>query len=144
MSPGASDAEISAAETRLGLRLPPSYRAFVQSPDAGDDAYLPVDEIERFQVREAEWLAGFLEGAGSSGDTPPLLPDDPLDPATFALGQLADTVVISHPVDERVFLLNPAVADADGEWEAWDFANWYPGAYRYRSFAHLRRAVADE
>jgi hypothetical protein len=145
MSPGASDVEIDAAEARLGLRLPPSYRSFLRSRADGDaDAFLPVTEIDRFRVREPEWLAAFLDGAASNADGPSRLPDDPADPATFAVDQLGDTVVISHPVDERVFLLNPAVTGADGEWEAWDFANWYPGAYRYPSFSDLRRAVADE
>jgi hypothetical protein len=144
MSPEASDAEIAAAETRLGLRLPPSYRSFLQTPDDSDGAYLAVGEIDRFGVREPEWLAGFLQGARAYGNAPSLLPEDPTDPATFAIDQLADTVVITHPADERVFLLNPAVTDADGEWEAWDFANWYPGAYRYRTFSELRRAVAEE
>jgi hypothetical protein len=130
MSPGASDAEILAAEARIGRRLPPSYRAFLQTSASSGAAYLPVGEIDRFRVRESEWLAGFLQAAGAYQDAPSLLPDDPTDPATFAISQLADAVVITQPVDERVSLLNPAVTDADGEWEAWDFANWYPGAYR--------------
>ena len=28
------------------------------------------------------------------------------------------------------FLLNPEIRTADGEWEAWVFANWFPGARR--------------
>ncbi|HEY3110361.1 MAG TPA: hypothetical protein VGL23_16490 [Chloroflexota bacterium] len=28
----------------------------------------------------------------------------------------------------------------EGEWEAWFFANWYPGASRYRSFWELMQA----
>ena len=28
----------------------------------------------------------------------------------------------------------------DGEWEAWFFANWLPGATRFRSFAELMEA----
>src|SRR5262249_28866812 len=32
-------------------------------------------------------------------------------------------------------LLNPMVVWPDGEWEAWFFANWLPGAARYPSFA---------
>jgi hypothetical protein len=36
--------------------------------------------------------------------------------------------------DLRLLLLNPRVTFSDGEWEAWDFATFYPGAVRYRSF----------
>jgi hypothetical protein len=32
------------------------------------------------------------------------------------------------------------VVFADGEWEAWFFANWLPGASRYRSFAEMMEA----
>jgi hypothetical protein len=28
----------------------------------------------------------------------------------------------------------------DGEWEAWFFANWNPGANRYRSFREMMQA----
>jgi hypothetical protein len=31
-------------------------------------------------------------------------------------------------------LLNPKVTTKEGEWETWLFANWLPGAVRYRSF----------
>jgi len=46
-------------------------------------------------------------------------------------------LTISEPGDSAIFLLNPEVVDANGEWEAWFFANWYPGAARYRSFWDL-------
>jgi hypothetical protein len=39
-----------------------------------------------------------------------------------------------------VYLLNPEVISADGEWEAWFFAHWIPGAVRHRSFWNLMRA----
>ena len=51
--------------------------------------------------------------------------------------------MISTTVDERVLLINPAAMYQGGEWEAWDFANWYPGAYRYASFAHLVETLAS-
>ena len=46
------------------------------------------------------------------------------------------------PFDQRVLLINPASVDQGGEWEAWDFASWYPGAYRYPSFANLVETLA--
>jgi hypothetical protein len=142
--------DIRAAEARLGLRLPPSYQAFLLrgSNLPGDQglAMLPVEEIDRFAQREPEWLDAWMEGANSvpsprSGVEP--LPDDPTDPATMPHEQLAGTVVISTTDDMRVLLINPARIDAEGEWEAWDFATWYPGAYRYRSFDLLIAALAQ-
>jgi HEAT repeat protein len=44
---------------------------------------------------------------------------------------------ISAIGDAAVYLLNPQVITKNGEWEAWFFANWLPGAHRYRSFQEL-------
>ena len=43
--------------------------------------------------------------------------------------------------DGAVVLLNPKVVTPEGEWETWFFANWLPGAVRYRSLAEW---LADE
>lgn len=147
----ATEDEIQAAEDRLGLRLPPSYRAHLLAssdlPGNHDLALLPVGDVDRFARREAEWLAAWMEGYRSVGgpSTPAEgLPNDPADPATMPVEQLGDAIVVSTTDDERLLLINPGAIDATGEWEAWDFATWYPGAYRYPSFAHLVAALADE
>jgi hypothetical protein len=46
--------------------------------------------------------------------------------------------------DSAVCLLNPQAITRDGEWEAWFFANWLPGARRYRSFEELMRAEYNQ
>jgi hypothetical protein len=150
-------AAIEAAEARLGIRLPPSYRDHVlrhrpehrrsrPAPrgEEGSPPLLSIEEIDRFEALEPDWLAAFRHGYEAGGGGGGLLADDPEDPATFRLEELGGTVVISGVVDGRVLLLNPARVGSDDEWEAWDFANWYPGAYRYPSFAALLRRVADE
>ena len=43
-------------------------------------------------------------------------------------------VQISGRGDSAVYLLNPEVRTQSGEWEAWFFATWSPGAHRHRSF----------
>lgn len=143
--------EIQAAEDRLGLRLPASYRAHLLAsaslPGNHGLTLLPVSEIDRSAHREGEWLAGWMEGYRSvSGPPTPTewLPDDPNDPATMPSDQLGDTIVVSTTADMRVLLINPGSIDATGEWETWDFATWYPGAYRYPSFGHLVAALAEE
>ena len=140
--------EISAAEARLGVRLPPSYRACRTNgdnlPGEHDLRLLDLSSMYRFARREPDWLEAWMEGARTVAEAPDFdggLPNDPADPATMPLEQLADTIVISTTDDMRMLLLNPSVTDAAGEWEAWDFATWYPGAYRYRSFAHLVEAL---
>jgi hypothetical protein len=61
------------------------------------------------------------------------------DSASFEIKHLAQTLCISEVGDDAVLLLNPMVVWPDGEWEAWFFANWLPGAIRYRSFADWMR-----
>lgn len=39
--------------------------------------------------------------------------------------------------DAAIYLLNPEIIDENGEWEAWFFADWLPGADRYPSFRSL-------
>jgi hypothetical protein len=50
---------------------------------------------------------------------------------------------VSDIGDSAILLLNPEVVTPDGEWEAWDFANWHPGAVRYRSFWDMMQALYD-
>ena len=141
--------EIRVAEARLGLVLPASYRSHLEATTGlpGDHGLvlLPVSEIERFARLLPEWLQGWMDGYGSVAGQPSLepLPDDPMDPASMPAQQLGQTIVISTTDDMRVLLINPSRIDAAGEWEAWDFATWYPGAYRYPSFGHLIAALAD-
>ena len=55
----------------------------------------------------------------------------------FRIEYLESAVEVSDIGDSAIFLLNPQVVTPDGEWEAWFFANWLPGASRYRSFGEL-------
>lgn len=47
------------------------------------------------------------------------------------------------PTRKVVYLLCPDVRTPAGEWEAWYFANWLPGATRYRSFKQLLCSERD-
>ncbi|MEP6988587.1 MAG: hypothetical protein ABI970_23495 [Chloroflexota bacterium] len=48
------------------------------------------------------------------------------------------TLAVSGWGDSAIIILNPNVQDADGEWEAWFFANWNsPAAQKFESFWEL-------
>lgn len=64
--------------------------------------------------------------------------------ACFDTQHLAETLCVSDVGDSAVLLLNPMVVWPDGEWEAWLFADWLPGAVRYRSFGEWMRHTAAE
>jgi SMI1 / KNR4 family (SUKH-1) len=116
----ATDAQIAAAEARLGLRLPPSYRAFLATTNGWGptspfvDRLCRVEEVERFAVLNPDWVEAY--GGGT---------------------ELEELVQISDVGDSAVLLLNPGVVAPDGEWEAWFFATWSPDEERCPSFAAL-------
>jgi hypothetical protein len=146
--PPASASEIKALESRLRVTLPPSYRAFLETTN-GFRAISPFTrrlrstaEVDWFRVENQGWIETYNEPSiYDNPDVPKSSDEEYFDysdanspdfrgPHLFAMLQVSD-------VDDGVMLLNPLVVTPDGEWEAWFFANWIPGAYRYASFAHM-------
>ena len=149
--PGATETEIAHAEIRLGKPLTPSYRLFLQVTNGWRETgslagpLWPVQSIEWFSVRHQKdfidpWLIGY-----HYFDKPPRVPDD----VYFVYGDeqnsfsylireeyFSVTLEISDIGDSAVYLLNPAIIDSDGEWEAWYFEPEI-GIRRYRSFKYL-------
>jgi hypothetical protein len=155
--PGASEEQIAAAEARLGTRLPPSYREFLKVSNGWHatgtfvDHVWSAEEVEWFAVRNRQWIDAYVN--------PPLLPfnlpfsraprlsdaeyfvyGEEQDPARFRQEYLQTSLEISAEGDSAIYLLNPKIITPEGEWEAWFFANWLPGATRYRSFWEMMQA----
>ncbi|MFH0821278.1 MAG: SMI1/KNR4 family protein [Pseudomonadota bacterium] len=144
----AAPSEIEAAEKRLAARLPPSYVSFLLETNGWGflgDPYTfggplrPVSKIEAFQVECRDWIEAYT-GPYQALEVP--------DERYFVYGPEQDTVSmrprylsscirISEVTEGGVYLLNPEVVTSEGEWEAWHFANYLPGAVRCRSFLEL-------
>jgi len=148
-APGATEAELAAAEARLGRALPPSYRSFLActnglrqpmdfTPARGGHLW-PADRIEWFRVRNADLIAAYSNVKLAIPDQLYFVYGPEQDPAYLRTEYLPELLEISHDGD-GFYLLNPQVVGPDGEWEAWFFASWHPGAQRHRSFAELMRA----
>jgi cell wall assembly regulator SMI1 len=135
--PGAAEAEITSAEHRLGVRLPPSYRAFLAEANGfahiGPFIYrlYSAAEIDWFRVRNRDWIETYQSGDDIS---PEEHRADPENCVRFRSAYLSSCLQISEEGDSAVVLLNPEVLNDEGEWETWFFANWNPGATRYPSF----------
>jgi SMI1 / KNR4 family (SUKH-1) len=138
--PGATDAQIAVVESRLGVKLPPSYSEFLKATNGllqpfdyvasyGGD-FWPVEEIDWFRVRNAEWIEAYAVVDEALSDRGGISFTD----------ELRQTLEISHDGDSAVYLLNPRVVSADGEWEAWVFATWSPEVERFPSFAAMMQA----
>jgi hypothetical protein len=115
---GVGEAELARHEERLGMRLPPSYRQFLQVTNGWDKESCSC--LHLLPVAEVGWTR----------DVDPEL-------AEIWGGTMGDTLYISEYIEGQVCLLNPHVVAADGEWEAYDFATWHPGEIEYRSFWDL-------
>ncbi len=151
--PGATEGQINAAETRLEAKLPPSYREFLRTTNGWGvltpfiDRIWSVEQIDWFRVRHQDWI-----NAWNLKSSPRELQPKPVsDEEYFVYGErqnpgivrreyLQTALEISKRGDSAIFLLIPQVITTDGEWEAWFFANWLPGARRYRSFWELMQA----
>ncbi len=142
--PGAPEEQITRAEARLGARLPPSYREFLTVSN-GWQVLTPfiyelwsTDEIEWFRVRHQEdWIEPWLSGSGG----PKAVPDSEYfvygpgqSVLTMRAEYLETALEVSDVGNDAILLLNPQIVTPEGEWEAWFFASWLPGARRYRSF----------
>jgi len=150
--PGASEAQISQAETRWGIQLPPSYRAFLQASDGwytGMDSgsrFFHIQEVDLFALRFSEVLQAWLTGYQMNGEPPSrsgpeyLVYGETQDPSLVRTEDFQASLVIGMGTDESFYLLNPRVVERSGEWEAWFFAAWLPGAMRNRSFGELMQA----
>jgi hypothetical protein len=120
---GATPAEVARLEERLGVKLPPSYAAFLSASNGlkrskKSLALHAAADVAWFRDANPEWIEAYL-GQGAT------------------IPYLADTLRIAAPEDGEVYLLNPKVKTKAGEWEAWHFADSMPGETRYGSFHEL-------
>ena len=164
--PGATEEQITQAEARLGKTLPPSYRAFLKVTNGWRQTTPLIDrlwsseEIEWFSNRHQNWIDAFLEdykdryphvsatqlesnahlGAPSVPDEEYLVYGEAQDCSKLRVEYLHTALEISDVGESAIYLLNPQVVTDDGEWEAWFFGDWLPGADRYPSFRAMMQA----
>jgi SMI1 / KNR4 family (SUKH-1) len=135
---GAAEAEIVAAEGRLDVRLPPSYREFLLVSDgfgplSGTITTLrAVSEIGWLADLERESVDAWLEGALS-------FTDDASDES--AIRVIERTLLVGD--GDGYVLLIPEQMNPNGEMVTWFFAHWVPGEVPFPSFrAFLEDAAA--
>ena len=153
--PGATEEQLTLLETRLGgVTLPPSYRDFLEVSNGWRQTGTSIwrmwstKEIDWFRVRNRDWIDAYLSPfIFSELNEELVLTDDEYlvygeaqDPVRYRIEYLESALEISETGDSAIYLLNPETVTADGEWEAWLFANWLPGAQRHPSFAELMDA----
>ena len=139
--PPATPSDIDELEHRLGVMLPPSYKAFLQVSNGWlrTTTFIgrirPTTEVDWFRVENEQWGKVYSESGSDWEDKKYYAYGD--DGAQDHRAAHMSSLLQISDVDDGVYLLNPKAVTPDGEWEAWFFANWIPGAIRYPSFAHL-------
>lgn len=142
---GASEAEIAKLEKRLAVKLPRSYREFLQYSNGWYQLesfikFLNTDEVDWFRVENQEWIDAWNQHTIEVSDEEYYQYGGHQDPVNLRTEYLHSALQISSIEEGSVFLLNPKVVGERGEWEAWEFGTAIPGAYRYRSFWELMKA----
>jgi HEAT repeat protein len=148
---GASEDQLVAAEERLKIKLPPSYRTFLSACNGWKFAadmtptIRPVEKIRWFRKEHKDWYEAYQ----MSAEPLSVMEKDYFDYANqdcavFEVKHLAQALCISETGDDAVVLLNPMVIWPDGEWETWFFSNSSPGATRNRSFAGWMSQELDQ
>ncbi|MFC5201050.1 SMI1/KNR4 family protein [Streptomyces kaempferi] len=140
----ASEAEVTAAEARLGRRLPPSLREFLLVTngwrDAGNFIYRLAGAAELEWLRDTDdrtWIEVWEDLAEDDVE------EDEDGEEAFGVQEakvLARCLRLSLEGDAAVILLDPDDVDVDGEWAAYWLASWSgEGPERYDSFHGLMR-----
>lgn len=131
--PAATQKEIAGLEHRLGVLLPPSYRAFLAVSNGWRQTspfiyrLWSTEEVEWFAVRHQDWINAYAE-AFEEGDE--------------WIAHLQSGLEISDRGDAAVYLLNQHIMTPAGEWEAWFFAAW-ADKQSYPSFWELMVAELE-
>jgi hypothetical protein len=87
--------------------------------------------VDWFRTSHQDTIDIWVEAVGALADAP--------DRFEQYLPTALQVSAVEH-AGSAVYLLNPRVVAADGEWEAFYFAHWVPGADRYPSFGALMEA----
>lgn len=149
---GATDDQIASAEARLGVSFPPSYRDFLKVSnglrsivDYGIRFY-SIEEVDWFAARNQDWIDVWTSDIKET----PSVPDEKYfvygkeqDCAYVRSEYMQTALAVSSECDGYIYLLNPRIITPDGEWEAWDFGNKLPGAFRYRSFQEMMMSILE-
>jgi len=100
----------------------------------------PLDDLQWFAAEYQDTIDAWME----AGQDDTVSDEEYLvygDSAVQPLGaEYLQTALIVSDYGDGIYLLNPQTVTPEGEWEAWFFAHWVPGADRYPSFWELMAA----
>ncbi|WP_261574787.1 SMI1/KNR4 family protein [Frankia gtarii] len=130
----AAEQTVVAAEQRLAIRFPPTFRSFLAASDGWPNPAEWVDELHA--STDVAWFRDTMDGAGFIDLYGEPRNDDEDDSDMLSL--FRRSLVIAS--GEDFWLLDPADPGPDGEWVAWEFTPKYGGLERFANFAEIFHA----
>ncbi|MFF4656596.1 SMI1/KNR4 family protein [Streptomyces sp. NPDC001381] len=139
-SPGADEARMAAVEERLGCRLPPSYRAFLEVSDGWRHAGGFVSVLAGTgEIRWSEDVAGLGQALREELDE-----DSPRE-EVLAAAVWERALRLDVESDATYVVMGPDDVDAAGEWAVYVWAGWRAAPpERYGSFREFMEAMHRE
>ncbi|MFR0355065.1 SMI1/KNR4 family protein [Streptomyces sediminimaris] len=136
--PGADEAAITAAEERLGRRLPASYRQFLAVSDGWH-----VDQTAGiYQLGGAADIDWFTDPHDLTSLYQENLGDDPSEEDVLLAGMWRRALRLDTDSDASYALLDPGDRDEDGEWALYVYKGWSgEPPERHRSFRAYMEAM---
>jgi hypothetical protein len=145
-APATPDA-VAAAEARLGVRLPPSYRDFLLTTDGWRHAGIFVSQMRGTSslswLRDVEsfWAEHWDEFYAPEDDDD----DDYSDEGPESRNPFRPALLISLEADSGILFLNPEDVNEAGEWAAYSHFSWRAEPpVRFDSFTALMEHLHAE
>ncbi|WP_424891661.1 SMI1/KNR4 family protein [Streptomyces sp. XH2] len=133
----ASGARIEALEERLGRRLPPSYRAFLEVSDGWRNAGGFVGLLAG--TGNAQW---YEDETGFGAEFRSYLREDPSPEELAEVGMWSRSLQLDVESDSTYVLMDPQAVSGDGEWAVYCYKVWAAGPpERYASFRAFMEAM---
>ncbi|WP_310482441.1 SMI1/KNR4 family protein [Chamaesiphon sp. VAR_48_metabat_403] len=146
---GATETQIVKLEQKLHVEFPLAYRNFLLASNGFVIAnrrceIYGTDRIDWFINENSDLVDAWNNDNDEIGDEQYFQYGEHQDCCWIRTRYMKTALQISSTEDGDVYLLNPLIVDRRNEWEAWDFGNKNPGAYRYRSFWEMMQSVYNK
>lgn len=134
----ATETQIIKLEQKIQSKFPIGYRNFLLASNGfiilnrRCEIY-GTDKIDWFINENQDWVEAWADNHDVS-DEQYFQYGDHQDCCQIRSKYMKTALQVSSAEEGDVYLLNPLIIDRRNEWEAWDFGNKNPGAFRYRSF----------
>jgi cell wall assembly regulator SMI1 len=138
--PPVSEQEICEKEKLLGMTFPPSYKRFLLTSNGFRDIspfiyrLLSLEQVDWAKKAEDQWwLDMCAEPDYNVSDENYFDYSEEQNSAYCRPEYILESLIISEWGDAMRIYLNPVVKHGD-EWEVLEYASWFPGIRRYKSF----------